>query len=66
MESQPVLRIDFEAITRLFSEAEQQGRDFLFEFETYRLLASSGAETPPRTFAKRILVPSGDSVGIIA
>jgi len=49
MKSQPVLRIDFDAITRLFSEAEQQGRDFLFEFETYQLLASSGAETPPRT-----------------
>ncbi len=49
MESRPTLRIDFEAITRLFSEAEQQGRDFLFEFETYQLLARSGAETPPRT-----------------
>lgn len=49
MGKQAVTRIAFDAITRLFSEAEQQGRDFLFEFETYQLLAESGAETPPRT-----------------
>lgn len=49
MKNQPALRIDFDAITRLFSEAEEQSRDFLFEFETYQLLASSGAETPPCT-----------------
>lgn len=44
---QPELRIDFDAITDLFSEAEQQGRKVLFEYETYRMLADSGAETPP-------------------
>ncbi len=49
MEKQAALLIDFGTITRLFSEAEAQGRDFLFEFETYQVLASSGAETPPRT-----------------
>jgi acyl-CoA synthetase (NDP forming) len=47
MHYQPELRIDFDSITALFSEAEQQGRKLLFEHETYRLLADSGAETPP-------------------
>ena len=41
--------IDFESITRLFTQAEEQGRDSLFEHETYELLNRSGAETPPRT-----------------
>ncbi len=44
------LPIDFEAITQLFSVAEEQGRDTLFEHETYSLLSSSGAETPPKTY----------------
>ncbi len=43
------LNIDFAAITSLFDEAKRQGRDCLFEYETYRLLAGSGSETPPRT-----------------
>jgi acyl-CoA synthetase (NDP forming) len=43
------LSIDFDAITDLFKEADQQGRDYLFEYETYTLLQRSGAETPPRT-----------------
>ncbi len=41
--------IDFDAITGLLNAAEKQGRNYLFEDETYRLLAVSGAETPPRT-----------------
>ncbi len=49
MADQPQLTIDFQAITELFDEAQRQGRDFLFEYETYRLLAGSGSETPPRT-----------------
>ena len=43
------LSIDFEAITTLFSVAHEQGREALFEYETYELLSSSGAETPPQT-----------------
>ncbi len=43
------LSIDFEAITRLFSIAEEQERDALFEHETYDILKNSGAETPPKT-----------------
>ncbi|WP_432735860.1 acetate--CoA ligase family protein [Maridesulfovibrio sp. FT414] len=39
--------IDFEAIIDLFRSAENEGRDYLFEYEVYNLLASSGAETPP-------------------
>lgn len=41
--------VDFNAITSLFSEAQEQGRNFLFEYETYELLKHSGAETPPQT-----------------
>lgn len=43
------LSIDFEAITQLFNDAAEQGRNTLFEHETYELLRKSGAETPPRT-----------------
>lgn len=43
------LSIDFQAITRLFQSADGQGRNSLFEHETYELLSKSGAETPPRT-----------------
>ena len=43
------LAIDFQAITQLFHTADEQGRDALFEHETYELLRNSGAETPPRT-----------------
>ena len=39
--------IDYEKITQLFSAAETEGRDFLYEYEVYNLLANSGAETPP-------------------
>lgn len=40
--------IDFNAITQMFEAAWDQGRNFLYEFEVYSLLARSGAETPPR------------------
>ncbi len=40
--------IDFSAITRLMAEAQAEGRDFLYEYEVYTMLAKSGAETPPR------------------
>ncbi len=43
------ITIDFESITRLFTEAANEGRNSLFEYETYELLKNSGAETPPRT-----------------
>jgi len=42
------ITIDFEAVTRLFAAAEEDGRSFLFEHETYEMLRHSGAETPPR------------------
>lgn len=41
--------IDFSSITRIFKAAKEQGRYSLYEHETYELLKSSGAETPPRT-----------------
>ncbi|MEH0020560.1 MAG: acetate--CoA ligase family protein [Desulfobacter sp.] len=47
--------IDFKGITEIFNRAWNQGRDFLFEYEVYELLARSGAETPP----KSNLIPRG-------
>jgi acyl-CoA synthetase (NDP forming) len=41
--------IDFAAITRLMQQAVAEGRHFLYEFEVYTLLSSSGSETTPRT-----------------
>lgn len=41
--------VDYTAITELFTLADQQGRNHLFEYETYDLLKNSGAETPPQT-----------------
>ncbi len=48
-ESSMQMNIEFESINRLFELATEQGRKFLFEYETYELLKRSGAETPPRT-----------------
>ncbi len=45
----PPLMINFEAIADLLSRAENQGRDYLLEHETYELLRHSGSETPPKT-----------------
>lgn len=41
--------IDYGAITGLFEQAHEEGRDSLFEYEVYNLLRKSGAETPPRS-----------------
>ncbi len=40
-------KISFETITDLFGNADNEGRDYLYEYEVYNLLANSGAETPP-------------------
>ena len=42
------LEIDFTSIDQIFSNAAGQGRDYLFEYEVYELLARSGSETPPK------------------
>ncbi len=47
--------VHFDVITDLFRQAHRDGRDFLFEYEVYDLLAESGAETPP----KCTLIPKG-------
>ncbi len=47
--------IDFTGITEIFTRAWDQGRNFLFEYEVYELLARSGSETPP----KSNLIPRG-------
>ncbi|MCG8565958.1 MAG: acetate--CoA ligase family protein, partial [Desulfobacterales bacterium] len=41
------LSIDFDGITQLLASVSEEGRSFLYEHETYDLLARSGAETPP-------------------
>jgi acyl-CoA synthetase (NDP forming) len=41
--------IDYDRITQIFSTAESDGRQSLFEYETYHLLDLSGAESTPRT-----------------
>ena len=43
------LSIDYSSITDTFVSASQEGRDFLYEYEVYSLLARSGAETPPKS-----------------
>lgn len=41
------LQINFEDITRIFHQAIEDGRQTLYEYETYELLRKSGAESPP-------------------
>ncbi|MCG8530352.1 MAG: acetate--CoA ligase family protein [Desulfovibrionales bacterium] len=55
MEVSTNLSIDFDAITTLFSSAQEENRNYLFEYEVYNLLSKSGAETPP----KCVLIPQG-------
>ncbi len=50
-----VPEVNFNNITSLFRNAETDGRNFLYEHETYELLRNSGAETPP----KAILLDKG-------
>jgi acyl-CoA synthetase (NDP forming) len=40
--------VDFEAITRLFNQAQSEGRCYLWEYEVYDLIRHVGSETPPR------------------
>jgi acyl-CoA synthetase (NDP forming) len=62
----PDLDIHFEAITELFRTARSEGRDFLYEFEVYELLASSGAESPPKSvFMPRSARPSDEELMVL-
>jgi acyl-CoA synthetase (NDP forming) len=47
--------VDFEGVTRLFEQAQNENRDFLFEYEVYELIRLIGSETVPRYF----LLPKG-------
>jgi acyl-CoA synthetase (NDP forming) len=49
MEESMDLPIDYSSITDTFARASKEGRDFLYEYEVYSLLARSGAETPPKS-----------------
>ncbi len=61
-----VLDIDFDSIEQIFSNAWDQGRDFLFEFEVYELLAKSGAETLPRArlIERGVRIPDDELVAM--
>ena len=57
------LPIDFNGITGMFRAASEDGRNFLYEYEVYGLLARSGAETPPQcNFIPRGSRPSDDAL----
>jgi acyl-CoA synthetase (NDP forming) len=57
------LPIDFDGITAMFRAASEDGRNFLYEYEVYGLLARSGAETPPQcNFIPRGSRPSDDTL----
>lgn len=43
------LTIEYQPIAELFHNAWQEGRNFLYEYEVYTLLALSGSETPPKS-----------------
>lgn len=49
------ISINYFGITELMQKAESEGRDFLYEYEVYLLLANLGAETPPTT----LFIPRG-------
>ncbi len=55
--------IDFPNITEIFTEAHAQGRNFLFEYEVYKVLALSGAEAPPKNLlVTRKALPSEEEL----
>jgi len=60
------LDIDFDSIDQIFSNAWDQGRDFLFESEVYELLAKSGAETFPRArlIERGVRIPDDELVAM--
>ena len=61
------LSIDFTGITQLLTSAHDEGRGFLYEFETYDLLARSGAETPPKChFIRRGARPTQEILDALA
>lgn len=43
------LTIEYQPIAEMFRNARQEGRNFLYEYEVYNLLALSGSETPPKS-----------------
>lgn len=52
------LSIDFAGITQIMASAFEDGRSFLYEYEVYRLLGLSGAETPPQS----MFIPRGSKL----
>jgi len=61
-----IVNIDYEKITEIFSGAENDGRNFLFEYETYELLRQSGAESIPlSSFLLKGTRPSNEELNFL-
>lgn len=57
--------INYERIAESLKQAEADGRNFLYEYETYTLLADSGAESVPRSiFLAKGTRPSNEELCI--
>lgn len=55
--------IDFDSISQMLIQADQENRDFLYEYEVYSLLSRSGSETPPKcNFIPRGARPSDEEL----
>jgi len=55
--------IDFDSISQMLTQADQEDRDFLYEYEVYSLLSRSGSETPPKcNFIPRGARPSDEEL----
>ncbi len=52
-----MVNIDFISIEKLLEQAEKEGRDFLYEWEVYKVLQLSGLKTPRTEF-----IPKGEDV----
>lgn len=60
------IRIDFSSIDQLFQHAEDERRDFLFEYEVYELLRRSGSESPPQVqLLQKGMMPSDRELSVI-
>ncbi len=63
MEAPMNVPIDFDSISQMLILADQEDRDFLYEYEVYSLLSCSGSETPPKcNFIPRGARPSDEEL----
>ena len=61
------LLVDYTKIAEIFKNAENNGRNMLFEHEVYDLLALSGSETPPKCiFIPKEVKPNAENLTALA